>query len=340
MGPYHSHFDCTFEAIRLGRCRHRLFCRAEVNGCHYPGEALLDPAAEKGHKVTCRAITKTFVTGSLRPSVQDFQFLYNPEGASRLTWRHWPDGTDDLNFPSGVVKSDEKCNLMVARYNDRSDNALVDEDGYVYYQDANAEGQYDAWYWDNNEYDLLVERGVKKIEVLNLTYGEAIETQKRYDGHDISQSTAIFKNSKYKGNSSQEAMLSMSYTNSKSWSHSFQVAVTLGVQVEVTSPGKALLGGAKATYGFETSVSYGRGWGGGDSKTRQASVSVTEEVPPRSEIKVSIYMTQTTTDVPYTATYKVTYDDGSTRTVEDKGVMNNVFYSDAKQEVQGPFPID
>ena len=53
-----------------------------------------------------------------------------------------------------------------------------------------------------------------------------------------------------------------------------------------------------------------------------------------------MYMMQTTTDVPYTAKYKVTYNDGSTRTVEDEGVMKNVFYSDAKSDVQGPFPIN
>ena len=38
--------------------------------------------------------------------------------------------------------------------------------------------------------------------------------------------------------------------------------------LKVTSPGKALLGGASANYGFETSFSYEHGWGGEESITR------------------------------------------------------------------------
>ena len=116
----------------------------------------------------------------------------------------------------------------------RDDNALVDKDGHVYYQDASAEGKYESWYWDNNEYDLLTERSVKKIEVLNLTYEEPIhDITKRYDGHDISQSKVIFTNGKYNGTSKKTKTLTMSFTTSKSWSHSVQFGVTFGVEVEV-----------------------------------------------------------------------------------------------------------
>ena len=93
----------------------RLICRAEVGGCQYPGEAFFDPNDNDGYPV-CRPITKTEVRGPR----QNFQLLYNPQRGSKVTWRNWPDGTSDLNFPSGVVKSDDVCNLMVARYNDRS----------------------------------------------------------------------------------------------------------------------------------------------------------------------------------------------------------------------------
>ena len=93
----------------------RLICRAEVGGCQYPGEAFFDPNDNDGYPV-CRPITKTEVRGPR----QNFQLLYNPQRGSKVTWRNWPDGTGDLNFPSGVVKSDDVCNLMVGRYNDRS----------------------------------------------------------------------------------------------------------------------------------------------------------------------------------------------------------------------------
>ena len=54
----------------------------------------------------------------LKP-VRDFQLLYNPEGAAKVKWRNWEDGYYNLNFPTGVVKSDDDCNLMIGRYHDR-----------------------------------------------------------------------------------------------------------------------------------------------------------------------------------------------------------------------------
>ena len=121
------------------------------------------------------------------------------------------------------------------------------------------------------------------------------------------------------------ATLSTTYETSKSWSHSVEVGVSVGVEVEVTSPGKALLGGASATYGFEASFGYSHGWGSGESISHEVSHAANINVPPRSKIKVKIVGRQTIEDVPYTAKYRIKYDDGSTRIVHDEGVMNQAF---------------
>ena len=94
-----------------------------------------------------------------------YELLYNPGNAAQIEWRKWPRGAWDLNFPQGVFKSDEECDLMVGRYNDYDETALITKDGYVFY----TEGLGSALYWDNNEYDLLVERTVTGIVYQRIT---------------------------------------------------------------------------------------------------------------------------------------------------------------------------
>ena len=118
------------------------------------------------------------------------------------------------------------------------------------------------------------------------------------------------------------------------------MGVKFGVEVEVTSPGKALLGGASANYGFEASFSYSHGWGSGESTTRTVRHGAEEKVPPRSRIKVKMVIMQTTENVPYTAKYKVTYDDGTTKIINDEGVMNNAFLANSNVVSSAPESID
>ena len=304
----------------------RTFCRAEVEGCYYPGEAWFATGDNDGGFPFCRIITKTKVY----PPRSDFQVLHNPEGAAQYTWLPWPEGTDNLNFPLGVVRSsnEQHCSdLKLARYDDHQENSLVDGDGYVYYQLGPGEG----WYWDNNEYDLLVEKTVTKIELLELDYGDIMNREeRRFEGEgDKSTSEASMNN--YDSTETEVThALEMRYTNKKSWSHSMELSVGIGVELEVTSPAKALAGGAAARFRFDTSNSQTDGWAGGDDKTRVARLSVTKKVPAKSRIKVKMFMTQTTMDVPYTAKYRLTYQDGSSKTVHDKGVMKNAFYSNSQ----------
>merc|ERR1712110_372030 len=283
-----------------GRYNYIAYCRAEVDGCFYPGEAYLGQNGRPWNSVEligikdtgypeCRIITKEKVY----PPQSSFEVLYNPEGVANYAWRPWPKGTDNLNFPLGVVKSDDSCNLMIGRYNDYKEVALVDGTGHVFYNHGPnyPHGPGEGWYWDNNEYDLLIERSVKKIELLELDYKEPIDK----------------RTSRFEG--------------------------------EVESPGKALLGGAKATYKFETSFSYSHGWGSGNDKSRWATQTVTKNVPAMHKIRIKLFMMQNIVDVPYTAKYRVTYEDGSTKIVKDEGVMKNVFYSDSQVDIGVAEPI-
>ena len=145
-------FSTIYFAATSTKClRDRMFCRAMKDGCTYPGEATRRDDDINGLK--CRIITKEKVYDAIETN---FQLLYNPNGAAQFTWLPWDQGTGNVNFPTGVVKSDESqsCNFMLARYNDYNETGFVDSEGYVYYVNS-------VWDWDDNEYDLLIERPAK-----------------------------------------------------------------------------------------------------------------------------------------------------------------------------------
>ena len=77
-------------------------------------------------------------------------------------------------------------------------------------------------------------------------------------------------------------------------------------------------------YGFEKEYSYNDGWGGSQSTTKTSSYEVEEEVDPRTKLKVKMVMTLNKIRVPYTAKYRVTFDDKHEKIVKDKGEMTRV----------------
>ena len=323
------------------------YCRVEADGCFYPGfpanvmdgqvwQTLFGEEQCYGSfaphsRIRKPCTTKTLycqpiVPEKIHPAQPHFEVLYNPDGVSDYTWQAWPEGKYNLKFPLGVVKTDENCNLMIGRYQDNGERALVTEKGYVYYHKE----PYQDWYYDGNEYDLLVERTVRNIELLELTYEDPIKSESRRFEGDTSLSSTVFIND---GNTETEmsASLSMWYTNQKSWSHSVTFAVKAGFDVEVESGSIVnLFAGVKATYKFETSFSYSNGWAGARETKRISETSVKKNVPPKHQIKVQMIMKQNIVDVPYTAKYRLTYEGGRKKVVYDKGVMRKVFYSDSR----------
>ena len=92
--------------------------------------------------------------------------------------------------------------------------------------------------------------------------------------------------------------------------------------------------------GFEASFSRSWGWGGGESSTRTVKNTAIEKVPPRSKVKVKMTIMETIENVPYTAKYKVTYEDGQTKIVNDEGIMKNSFIADNYVTSSAPESID
>jgi len=268
----------------------------------------------------CRAITKEKVF----PPSSNYQVLY-ATGTADYEWRDWPQGEDNLNFPPEVVVSDSRCKTMVGRYNDYKEVGSIYPDGHVYYQHGPGEG----WYWDNNEYSLLVEKEVTKIETLEMNFGSPIlrGVDKKYAGNKASSSVTS-----HNCKSTEKTMstrLSISEADTSDYSHSMSLSVTAGMSVQVTSPAKAAIGGFETTYSLETSYSYEHGWSTGKTSTIDHEIQVQEVVPPYSAVHVEMFLHKTTRDVPYTAKYRIHFQGGSSKITTEKGIMKNISYAKA-----------
>ena len=106
--------------------------------------------------------------------------------------------------------------LVLTSY--ENNNAMIDSDGYVYYQ----YGPGTRYAWDNNEYDLLIERTAKEIELLELNYGDPERTTGEVQGQGSFSETNLI-NEDYDSEKMLSTTLSSTYTSSKSWSHSVEV---------------------------------------------------------------------------------------------------------------------
>ena len=261
--------------------------------------------------------------------MRDYELLYNPGNAAQMEWRPWPKGSWDTNFPLGVYKLDEECGLMVGRYNDGDETALIRKDGLVFYQ----RGLGSELYWDNNEYELLVERAATGIEILELSYGEALyNVSKRYEEPDNQKGKAILDNCNGNTTAELERTFEIKLIEGKSWSHSVQFGVSYGTEIDISIPGKGLTGGISAKFGFEASFSYEHGWGSSKSTEKTTSFTIKQKVEPGTMVLVDMFMSQREILVPYTAKYRVAFSDREHKIVRDNGKMRNVIYSYSKSE--------
>ena len=256
---------------------YQLFCRAKIDGCYYPGQLWIRDLARSdintNNQWDCTIITRE---KNLFLYKGNFEVLYNPQGAAKVAWLPWPKGTDDTNFPDGSFLSDSSCKLRLGRYNDGNEPALVDGEGYVYYQNGVSDDEC-CWYWDNNEYDLLIEKTVVRSELLDIKYDSPIKRKTtKSSGNNAAATEGWLVNNKESGSSERSTTLSLSFTNSKSWSHSFTMAVSISRSVTVSSPGKGVLGGAEATLGFDNSFIWETGWGGQEAKTATTTQTISE----------------------------------------------------------------
>ena len=132
----------------------------------------------------------------------NFEVLYNLQGAAKIAWLPWPKGTDS------------SCNLRLGRCNDGNEHTMVDEEGYVYYQNGVSDDQC-CWYWDDNEYDLLIEKIVVKVELLDIKYESPRERKtKKSSGSNAAATEGWRLNYKDRGSSERSTTLSVSHSNS------------------------------------------------------------------------------------------------------------------------------
>ena len=93
------------------------------------------------------------------------------------------------------------------------------------------------------------------------------------------------------------------------------------------SVGPAALAAEKA---FEYSVGVGgvRGWGGHSRTQITQTEAVQVTLPGKSGSVVTMEATKSKQEVPYEATVRVRYDDGTTRNVTDRGTYVGVVVTD------------
>ena len=108
----------------------------------------------------------------------------------------------------------------------------------------------------------------------------------------------------------------------------------------MSSPGQGVIGGVAATFGWDASFSYQNGWAGEDTVERAIKVVAEEDIPPRSRDIAKMHIMHEIKDIPYTAVYKVTYEDGESKTITDEGVFKSTSFANAFSTVSEPESID
>jgi len=249
----------------------------------------------------------------------NYRYLVNPANSVKYEWVDWYRGKNNYGFPRNTVFVDKSqtCGTKVATYTDSNcgttgnNPAQVDSDGYVYYACGGNS-------WDSNEYKLLVETNIKNYELLEINFEEAKATKNE---KQIRSTRKVENKSKIKAKHSTS--LSLRSTEISTWDHSisWNVGYTFSFGATVTAGVVA----ANSQHSFAFNVGGNHAWGTGRTFQTTATDSVSVELPPFHGIDVEIVATEKRQDIPYTAKVKITYDDGSKKTVTDKGTYTNVF---------------
>ena len=99
---------------------------------------------------------------------------------------------------------------------------------------------YKGGWVDSKDYDLLVERPAKKVEVLQLEYGEVLLNEtKKYEEPNSEHSSVEHCNYHHNKTNVVKTTLEMSHTEGKTWSHLVQFGILesskLGVNFTVVN---------------------------------------------------------------------------------------------------------
>ena len=166
------------------------------------------------------------------------------------------------------------------------------------------------------------EKPVEKMIMYNVQYD--LDLEKQQTGPSKVSATIVDNNSDIQ----QNVARTNSYSIAESSSFTFSQAIQLGIAMEITA-GSPLIGisqkttvSASATSTFTT--------GDTTTKTHTDSIQVKVTLPPKSRITAVISGTEHKVDIPYTASVKKIYFDGSTGYATISGVYKGVTVAEIK----------
>ncbi|MGH9358294.1 MAG: aerolysin family beta-barrel pore-forming toxin [Terriglobia bacterium] len=123
---------------------------------------------------------------------------------------------------------------------------------------------------------------------------------------------------------------SVALSNSSNWSSTWGVKAGIKISWEAKVP---LLGGSKMELSLESSYSYTNGGSATTTETTAWSSAVPNP-PVGTTTKVSLFATQQTVDVPYSADITVKYKDGSTDTLKGfRGMLHHQASFDVRANI-------
>ena len=166
------------------------------------------------------------------------------------------------------------------------------------------------------------EKPVEKMIMYNVQYD--LESEKQQTAPVKVSPTIVDNNSDIQ----QSVARTISYSIAESSSFTFSQAIQLGIAMEITA-GSPLIGIEQTT---TISASTTSEFTTGDTTTKEHtdSIEVSVDLPPKSRITAVITGTEYKADIPYTASVKKIYFDGSTGYATISGVYKGVTVAEIK----------
>jgi hypothetical protein len=178
------------------------------------------------------------------------------------------------------------------------------------------------YFLSKNFHTYWAEKPIEKIFMYNVKYDLNAEKQQT---SPVKMSPTIVENF---SDQRQKVTRTISYSVAESSSFTFSQAIQLGISVEITA-GSPLIGASqKTTISASTTSTFTSG--DTTTKTHTDSVNAWIELPAKSKITAVIIGTEYKADIPYTATIKKVYYDGSQAYATISGVYKGVAISETK----------
>lgn len=188
-----------------------------------------------------------------------------------------------------------------------------------------------AYVLKDSAINYFSEKPIRSMEVTNVIYEEPEGT---LESTPAEVTTTLIRNL---DDEPQLSETEMSFTLSKEDTWNFAGGMQYGIETEITA-GVPLVAESKITYSQQASFSYETG--GSTTTTKEVSATAKPNVQGKSEMRVFIKANHYTTSIPYKASVKKTYFDGSTATSEMHGVYEGVEVADWYIQYGESVPIE